>query len=415
LAEVLKRSKETEKMKQAKNENTQDDSSSNSIDISKCQNTISGQDINNKQYTLSNEIEKQIKLESDNVRTDEETEEDIADEQKDDELEIGTWSNDMAWSNDVTMSMDYDADNIKSFPLNVTVLPQDFGWNDIRYGSPTYESDFDGYESDDIYSDGFADTSDESEDESRGLKISYMGENVAEAVEDEKQICKQEINKKILDLLETEKNFDNNFWMYAEKDEELLLVKHKEAHYEFAKRKEHDIMIDGTFISYNSEIAIKRKNSSSCQIENKEPNFKHKGYIETVVKKFTDQVLNRKPTVSTCMVKKEINKPNEKNYLNNDLFSFDYQPELKGHSGPSPSLILQALTMSNANDGINLERLETIGDSFLKYAITTYLYCTYDNIHEGKLSHLRSKQVRYDLLSNTCNICQISLCFRSAI
>ncbi|XP_030371583.1 endoribonuclease Dcr-1 [Scaptodrosophila lebanonensis] len=74
-------------------------------------------------------------------------------------------------------------------------------------------------------------------------------------------------------------------------------------------------------------------------------------------------------------------------------FSFDRQPELAGHPGPSPSIILQALTMSNANDGINLERLETIGDSFLKYAITTYLYITYDNVHEGKLSHLRSKQV----------------------
>ncbi|KYQ58121.1 Endoribonuclease Dicer [Trachymyrmex zeteki] len=268
LAEVLKRSKEMEKTKQAKSENAQDNSSSNSIDISKCQNTISGQDTSNKQHTLCNEIEKQIKLEFDNARTDEEAEEDIADEQKDDELEIGTWSNDMAWSNDVTMT-----------------------------------------------------------------------------------------------------------------------------HYEFAKRKEHDIMIDGTFISYNSEITIKRKNSSSCQIESREPNYKHKDYIETVVKRFTDQVLNRKPTESTCVVKKEINKPNEKNYSNNDLFSFDYQPELKGHPGPSPSLILQALTMSNANDGINLERLETIGDSFLKYAITTYLYCTYDNIHEGKLSHLRSKQV----------------------
>ncbi|EDW23737.1 GL23778 [Drosophila persimilis] len=74
-------------------------------------------------------------------------------------------------------------------------------------------------------------------------------------------------------------------------------------------------------------------------------------------------------------------------------FSFDLQPELVGHPGPSPSVILQALTMSNANDGINLERLETIGDSFLKYAITTYLYITYENVHEGKLSHLRSKQV----------------------
>lgn len=77
----------------------------------------------------------------------------------------------------------------------------------------------------------------------------------------------------------------------------------------------------------------------------------------------------------------------------NKPFSFDYQPNLINHPGPSPSVVLQALTMSNANDGINLERLETIGDSFLKYAITTYLYCTYENVHEGKLSHLRSRQV----------------------
>lgn len=79
--------------------------------------------------------------------------------------------------------------------------------------------------------------------------------------------------------------------------------------------------------------------------------------------------------------------------LSEDGFSFDRQPALIDHPGPSPSIILQGLTMSNANDGINLERLETIGDSFLKYAITTYLYCTYENVHEGKLSHLRSRQV----------------------
>lgn len=80
-------------------------------------------------------------------------------------------------------------------------------------------------------------------------------------------------------------------------------------------------------------------------------------------------------------------------YSDPTAFSFDYQPDLNDHPGPSPSIILQALTMSNANDGINLERLETIGDSFLKYAITTYLYCTYENVNEGKLSYLRSKQV----------------------
>ncbi|KAG1681765.1 Endoribonuclease Dicer [Nymphon striatum] len=74
-------------------------------------------------------------------------------------------------------------------------------------------------------------------------------------------------------------------------------------------------------------------------------------------------------------------------------FSFDQQVDLKTHRGPSPSIILQALTMSNANDGINLERLETIGDSFLKYAVSVYLYCKHPNVHEGKLSYLRSRQV----------------------
>ena len=71
----------------------------------------------------------------------------------------------------------------------------------------------------------------------------------------------------------------------------------------------------------------------------------------------------------------------------------DTDIELSCFIGPSPCVILQALTMSNANDFFSLERLETIGDSFLKYAITVYLYCQYPGIHEGKLSYLRSKQV----------------------
>ncbi|ELU12939.1 hypothetical protein CAPTEDRAFT_223153 [Capitella teleta] len=72
---------------------------------------------------------------------------------------------------------------------------------------------------------------------------------------------------------------------------------------------------------------------------------------------------------------------------------FDEEFDLVNFIGPSPCLILQTLTMSNANDFFNLERLETIGDSFLKFAITVYLYCEYPGIHEGKLSYLRSKQV----------------------
>ncbi|XP_033733992.1 LOW QUALITY PROTEIN: endoribonuclease Dicer-like [Pecten maximus] len=80
------------------------------------------------------------------------------------------------------------------------------------------------------------------------------------------------------------------------------------------------------------------------------------------------------------------------------LLSLDVDIDLSKYIGPSPCTILQALTMSNANDFFSLERLETIGDSFLKYAITVYLYCSYPGIHEGKLSYLRSKQV------SNCNL-----------
>lgn len=87
------------------------------------------------------------------------------------------------------------------------------------------------------------------------------------------------------------------------------------------------------------------------------------------------------------------NRDHHQLYDNMHRVKFDESPDLTQHPGPSPSIILQALTMSNANDGINLERLETVGDSFLKYAITVYLFCMYPNIHEGKLSYLRSKQI----------------------
>jgi len=77
--------------------------------------------------------------------------------------------------------------------------------------------------------------------------------------------------------------------------------------------------------------------------------------------------------------------------------SFSLDADTSSSGGPSPCDVIQALTMSNANDFFNLERLETIGDSFLKFAISIYLYCMYPGIHEGKLSYLRSIQVQYCL------------------
>ncbi|KAM3179982.1 hypothetical protein ACTXT7_017197 [Hymenolepis weldensis] len=54
------------------------------------------------------------------------------------------------------------------------------------------------------------------------------------------------------------------------------------------------------------------------------------------------------------------------------------------------SMILQSLTLLAAGDFINMERLETIGDSFLKFAVTTYLYLKYPDAQEGNLSSFRS-------------------------
>ncbi|VDD85878.1 unnamed protein product [Enterobius vermicularis] len=84
--------------------------------------------------------------------------------------------------------------------------------------------------------------------------------------------------------------------------------------------------------------------------------------------------------------------------LNWMTFSFE-KGSLEEHPyGVSPCTLLQALTMSNASDGINLERLETVGDSFLKYAVTDYLFHMNPNQHEGKLSFARSKEV------SNCNL-----------
>ncbi|XP_057322271.1 endoribonuclease Dcr-1 isoform X2 [Microplitis mediator] len=308
------------------------------------------------------------------------------------ELEIGTWSNDMAIN-----SMDID-DEFKQLPNNITVLQPEFSWNDVRCGSPTYESEIGDYYSDDSYSDdGYIESSDESEDENRGLRISYTGDNIAEAVEDESKISKQQINKKIMDLFNNDKNFDNIFLAYSENnDNKLELKKHESQHYEFSKKRESEIITSDLFITSTQQILfdMKKKNQNNIDSIYKPGNL-NLNFIEDVrrVGDLIKKDISREKSLNYN--KKNLNDiPTPNLYKVNDTsFSFDHQPELRGNPGPSPSLILQALTMSNANDGINLERLETIGDSFLKYAITTYLYCTYDVIHEGKLSHLRSKQV----------------------
>ncbi|XP_058793942.1 endoribonuclease Dicer isoform X1 [Phymastichus coffea] len=61
--------------------------------------------------------------------------------------------------------------------------------------------------------------------------------------------------------------------------------------------------------------------------------------------------------------------------------------------GPSPLDVLESLTAKMSNDMFNYERVETLGDSFLKFAVSLYLFQNYPDSGEGPLSHLKGKLV----------------------
>lgn len=282
---------------------------------------------------ISNEEKEQAKEEIvDDIDEDSEL-----DEESKDWVEIGTWSNDMFATDGITGQT-------------------------VRYVSPTswLHNTYDDFsDSDDSFS--VADT----ESENGGLHIEFTSDNVAEAIELDPDRDDTE------HLLTLHPAWDNN---HASENSQQYEENFKAA---CTKNKEY-ILESGVLI--NKDINFTRvkdiERNGICTISSREDLIELKCPI-----KF------EKPSIRKDFPKKiEI-------VTDTNKFSFDRQPDIQNHPGPSPSIILQALTMSNANDGINLERLETIGDSFLKYAITDYLYTKYENIHEGKLSHLRSKQV----------------------
>ena len=83
--------------------------------------------------------------------------------------------------------------------------------------------------------------------------------------------------------------------------------------------------------------------------------------------------------------------------INSEVYlSFD-EPNPREYSeyGPSPGYILEALTMTRADEGFSLERLEPIGDSFLKLAASIIVYGKSDtrNFNEGHLTRMRSSRI----------------------
>lgn len=278
-------------------------------------------------------------------------------------IDIGTWSNDMA---------DFAMNSIESNNTKV------------RYSSPTSWMVLSDNESNSTFSDIDSDDGNQEDNlHSNGLRIEFKHTYLAEAVDE------NDFKPNKLSLF---KNNETLSWSWNDNSDILSKFNYVEEN------------LTNLFYKKDEEIIINREVKGTINIDdlallklpwilNSDTGY---GLLDTNIlsNNVLSKTIDKKCNISEKALSNEANNIiNDSHEIQTETFSFDFQPNLKNHSGPSPSVLLQALTMSNANDGINLERLETIGDSFLKYAITAYLYCTHDNVHEGKLSHLRSKQV----------------------
>nr|AJA90756.1 Dicer-like 3 [Cycas revoluta] len=71
------------------------------------------------------------------------------------------------------------------------------------------------------------------------------------------------------------------------------------------------------------------------------------------------------------------------------------------------TLIMEALTTLRCLESFSFERLELLGDSFLKYAVSRHLFLKYEKKHEGQLSTRRSWAISNATLHRiamTCNL-----------
>ncbi|KAK6129787.1 hypothetical protein DH2020_036494 [Rehmannia glutinosa] len=76
------------------------------------------------------------------------------------------------------------------------------------------------------------------------------------------------------------------------------------------------------------------------------------------------------------------------------MLASQLREEISRHAGDfriSSSLILEALTTQRCCESFSMERLELLGDSILKYAVSCHLFLKYPKKHEGQLSSSRCR------------------------
>ncbi|XP_047524815.1 endoribonuclease Dicer isoform X3 [Pieris napi] len=62
-------------------------------------------------------------------------------------------------------------------------------------------------------------------------------------------------------------------------------------------------------------------------------------------------------------------------------------------NGPELRDVLAALTTINSHDSFDLERVETLGDAFLKFAATLYLFHKFPKLNEGQLTNIKGRLI----------------------
>ncbi|KXO82512.1 ribonuclease III [Acinetobacter venetianus] len=79
-----------------------------------------------------------------------------------------------------------------------------------------------------------------------------------------------------------------------------------------------------------------------------------------------------------------------------------------GYQFKQIDLLKLALTHRSVSHKHNYERLEFLGDSLLGMIIANYLYCTYPQENEGRLTRMRATLVRQEALGKIANDLQLS-------
>ncbi|CAG2055840.1 unnamed protein product, partial [Timema podura] len=291
-----------------------------------------------------------VSIKPEEVERPEKTANDIVAEEEskisEDWMEIGTWSNDMAA--DALEVDEFDPESC-ALPSNVTLLG---GKDRVRYGSPTswlgFEPDVDGFDSGDDSSDcagGDYDRSDSSDVKGpSGLRIEFKGD-VAEAVEDD---AKSRDEKNSSDTSGTQ---DDIPWDWEVEDDlhdgEKITEKYA---LQFHKACEKNLLLikeSGMLVRSHEPLMIHRKTKNGGQGSVSPTETLELRDAPPLPLLILPATSDDNSDSGVCIDLEDLEASSDSgNYEDEQedsvaMFSFDAQPDLDGHPGPSPAIILQ--------------------------------------------------------------------------